>query len=72
MAGGGLSMAEFCLDCFNELCLPERWRKRSEQDVTLSDEPELCEGCGEYKLVVVLDRPEPFWRRWIRNRRQRS
>lgn len=65
-------MAEFCLDCFNELCLPERWRKRSEQDVTLSDEPELCEGCGEYKLVVVLDRPEPFWRRWIRNRRQRS
>lgn len=64
-------MAEFCLDCFNKLCLPEGWHKRSEQDVTLSNELELCEGCGEYKLVVILDRPVPFWRRWIRNRRHR-
>ena len=61
-------MAEFCLDCFNEYVLPEGYKKRTEKDVTLSDALELCEGCAEYKHVVILDRPEPFWRRWLRKK----
>ena len=61
-------MAEFCLDCFNEHVLPEGYRKRKEKDVTLSDELELCEGCGELKHVVLLDRPEPFWKKWFKNK----
>lgn len=53
-------MADFCLECFNEYVLPAGERPRREKDVTLTDELELCEGCGEYKRVVVLDRPEPL------------
>lgn len=58
-------MAEFCLNCFNAHVLPKGYRRRRRKDVTLSKEPELCEGCGEYKRVVVLDKPEPIWRRWF-------
>lgn len=59
-------MAEFCLDCFNKYVLPDGYRKRTEKDVTLSDEPELCEGCGEMKHVVLADHPKPFCRRLFR------
>jgi len=41
-------MAEFCLDCWNELnhtCCTER-------DVVISREPELCEGCGRLRPVI--------------------
>lgn len=61
-------MAEFCLDCFNEYVLPNGYRKRREEDVTLSKYPELCEGCAEYKHVVILDRPAPFWNKWFRKK----
>ena len=45
-------MAEFCLDRWNEL----NDRKDTERDVVLSDEVDLCEGCGEYRRVVVTMR----------------
>ncbi len=61
-------MADFCLECFNEHVLPEGYRKRRGKDVTLSDEPELCDGCGELKHVVLLDRPKPFWEKWFKNK----
>lgn len=61
-------MAEFCLECFNEYVLPDGYRKRREKDVTLSREPELCEGCGKIKPVVILDRPAPFWDKWFRKK----
>lgn len=54
-------MAEFCLKCFNEHCRPESWREYGRHDVTLSWGLDLCEGCGEYKHVVVDLRPEPLW-----------
>lgn len=62
-------MAEFCLECFNEHVLPHLSRRRRRKDVTLSDELWLCEGCGEYKRVVLLDQPEPFWRRWLHKKK---
>lgn len=43
------NMAEFCLEC---------WRRLNEKDYppemyVLSRELDLCEGCGEYKNVIV-------------------
>ena len=42
-------MAEFCIDC---------WEKMNEtnhggEEYSVSDYLELCEGCGEYRKVVV-------------------
>ena len=45
-------MAEICLDCLNKLS----HRKDSPQKYILSDELELCEECGEYKKVIVIER----------------
>lgn len=47
-------MAEFCLECFNEFFNKELTRK----DVSLSLFKELCEGCEQYKRVVVTVREE--------------
>lgn len=58
-------MAEFCLDCFNK-----SWNKElQENDVTLSQYPELCEGCGEVKPVVVDPNPAPFWCGWLQKKK---
>lgn len=41
-------MAEFCRKCYIEIC------GGSEDDpLVMSDELDLCEGCGEWKQVVV-------------------
>ena len=40
-------MAEFCLDCWNRL----NGTHYTEDDVTT--EPDLCEGCGQIKPVIV-------------------
>ena len=45
-------MAEICLDCLNNL----NNRKDSPQKYILSEELELCEECGEYKRVIVIER----------------
>ena len=45
-------MAEFCFDCFKEMMETEveQWR------YVLTDTPELCEGCGRYKKVIIKER----------------
>ena len=43
-------MAEFCKDCFEKL-LPN-WIV-----TTISNDVDLCEGCGEWKQVVIEASP---------------
>ena len=45
-------MAEFCLECLNKLnkTNDSKWR------YVLSREKDLCEECGEYKRVVIVER----------------
>ena len=50
-------MAEFCLKCFNE---PNGTDYHPSQ-VWL--ENDFCEGCGEWKLCVMVIRPKPLLRR---------
>ncbi len=45
-------MAEFCLDCWNRI----NESHDTEKDWVLSEEPELCEGCGNYVPVIVTQR----------------
>ena len=45
-------MAEFCLDCYNEIFHKEY----SKFDVELTPTLELCEGCAQMKRVVVCKR----------------
>lgn len=45
-------MAEICLDCWNELT-GKRYTKRK---YILSKDLDLCENCGEYKNVIVVER----------------
>ena len=41
-------MSEFCKDCFLKIFGPINDNK----EIIESTEPWLCEGCGEWKLVV--------------------
>ena len=45
-------MAEFCLDCWNKIneTKDSKWR------YVLSWGKDLCEECGEYKRVIVVER----------------
>lgn len=45
-------MAEICLDCWNELneTHDSKWR------YVLSWSKDLCEECGQYKRVIVVER----------------
>ena len=45
-------MAEFCLECLNKLnkTNDSKWR------YVLSWEKDLCEECGQYKRVVIVER----------------
>jgi len=52
-------MAEFCLKCFNRM----NGYKLTEKDVRLSDEYDLCEGCGKMKRVVETLRGRSFFDR---------
>ena len=45
-------MAEFCLDCWNKI----NGTNDSSQKYLFSDEPELCEGCGKQKKVIITER----------------
>ena len=45
-------MAEFCLDCWNKI----NETNDSPCRYVLSKEKELCECCGEYKQVLVIER----------------
>ena len=45
-------MAEICLECWNKLneTKDSKWR------YVLSWDKDLCEECGEYKRVIVVER----------------
>ncbi len=45
-------MAEFCLDCWNKIMESED----NEKKYVLSKDLDLCEGCGEWKRVIVMER----------------
>ena len=45
-------MAEFCLDCLRKLDGVNYQR----EEFVLSRELELCEGCGQWKRVVIAER----------------
>ena len=45
-------MAEFCKDCFKKMC--PGWLI-----ISVSKEEDLCEGCGEWKPVVIEALPQP-------------
>ena len=47
-----IEMAEFCLECWNKM----NGTDDSKWKYTLSWERELCEGCGQWKRVVVCER----------------
>ena len=45
-------MAEFCLDCWNKIY----GKNYTEKDYVLSRDLDLCEGCGEFKRVIEMER----------------
>lgn len=45
-------MAEFCLECWNSM----NEREEDSRQYILSEELELCEGCGEWKHVIIGER----------------
>lgn len=45
-------MAEFCVECWNSI----NGFDDSEEDYVLSRYLELCEGCGQWKRVVIRKR----------------
>ena len=49
-------MAEFCLDCWNKIneTRDSKWR------YVFSWNSDLCEECGQYKRVIIVER---FWSR---------
>ena len=52
----GNDMAEFCLDCYNKL----NGTNHRKSDVTLDDELDLCERCGEWKHCILSLEPSGF------------
>jgi len=42
-------MAEFCKECFKELLFNDY----EDTQIILSGDLDLCEGCGEFKQVVI-------------------
>ena len=49
-------MAEFCLKCWNEI----NETNYTEDKYIMSEELDLCEGCGEYKHVIVAEKSVPY------------
>ena len=46
-------MAEFCKDCFKKYLLSSEDRERiKDENIIMFPTKDLCEGCGEIKLVV--------------------
>lgn len=54
-------MAEFCLDCWNEINETNDPAKK----YIISEELELCEGCAQYRHVIVAIRKGYMLREWI-------
>ena len=45
-------MAEFCLKCWNKI----NGTNHKEEYYIMSDDLDLCEGCGQWKHVVLVIR----------------
>ncbi len=45
-------MAEFCLDCWNKINESDD----SEKKYIISKDLDLCEECGEWKPVIIMER----------------
>ena len=45
-------MAEFCLDCWNEI----NETNYPAKNYIISDYLDLCEGCAEWKPIVIMER----------------
>lgn len=56
---GAGKVAEFCVKCYNEMFK----LNTPEEEYILSDNPELCEGCGEMKHVVIMERKDVLFYR---------
>lgn len=56
MAKGERIMAEFCLDCWNKM----NETNDSKRKYIMSEELDLCEGCGEWKPVIIMERKEYY------------
>lgn len=55
-------MAEFCLDCWNQI----NHTQDNPEKYILSDELELCEECMRWKQVIVAQRKLYSLYQWIR------
>lgn len=55
-------MAEFCLDCWNKLMNSNDPAEK----YVLSDELDLCEGCGEWKPVIICIKRRHVGADWFR------
>lgn len=45
-------MAEYCLECWNKL----NGTNDSQRKYVISEDEEKCEGCGEWKRVIVREK----------------
>lgn len=49
-------MAEYCYECFKKYVCDDDFPAKEENEYIYSDELELCEGCGELKKVVIVEK----------------
>ena len=49
-------MAEFCLECQNKA----EGRNKSAAKYILSEDLQICEGCGEWKNVIVAEKQHSY------------
>ena len=59
-----MSMAELCLDCWNKLTDSEY----SPKCFLFSEEPDLCEECGEWKTVIIRFKRRYLVAEWLHER----
>ena len=53
-------MAEFCLECWNKL----NGTNDNERKYIISKDLDLCEECGEWKPVIVMERKKFYLRKF--------
>ena len=53
-------MAEFCLDCWNKI----NGTDDGEKKYIISEDFDLCEGCGEWKHVIIMERKAYYMRKF--------
>ena len=62
-------MAEYCLDCFNQI----NKTNYKEKNVWIDcEELDICERCGEYKPCVMALHKKPIIERWKDRMRRRK